>query len=152
MHRHVDPTDYVLVSPVDPRDWASYHDIRRSVLFEARGQFGVYDENHPDERAEGHFPKLLLHQDEPVGVVRIDVVGTDAILRRVAVRSDVQRRGHGRVLIALAEQFARSRQCDRLVSRVAPDAVGFYRNCGFATNEQPTDRSDHHAVLMTKPL
>ena len=120
MHRHVDPTDYVLVSPVEARDWASYHDIRRRVLFEARGQFGVYDESHPDERAKGHFPKLLLHRDEPVGVVRIDVVGTDAMLRRVAVRGDVQRRGHGRVLMALAEQFARSRQCDRLVHAWRP--------------------------------
>ena len=145
-------TEYALISPVDAREWASYHDIRRRVLFEARGQFGVYDENHPDERAAGHFPKLLLHQDEPVGVVRIDIAGTDAMLRRVAVRSDVQRRGHGRVLMALAEQFARSRQCDHLVSRVAPDAVEFYRKCGFAMNDQATDRSGHHAVLMTKPL
>lgn len=146
MHRHIDPVDYVLVSPVEARDWASYHDIRRRELFEARGQFGVYDENHPDERAAGHFPKLLLRQDEPVGVVRIDIVGTDAMLRRVAVRSDVQRRGHGRVLMALAERFARSRQCDHLVSRVAPDAVEFYRKCGFATIEPRADRSGHHGV------
>lgn len=152
MHRRIDPIDYVLVSPMDARDWASYHDIRRRVLFEARGQFGVYDEHHPDERAAGHFPMLLLYRDDPVGVVRIDIVGTEALLRRVAVRSDVQRRGHGRALIALAEQFARSKQCDRLVSRVASDAVDFYRKCGFAMNEPATDHSGHHDVLMTKRL
>jgi GNAT superfamily N-acetyltransferase len=145
-------TEYALISPVDARDWASYHDIRRRVLFEARGQFGVYDEHHPDERAAGHFPKLLLIRDDPVGVVGVDIVGADAWLRRVAVRSDVQRRGHGRALIALVERFARSQQCDRLRSRVAPDGVEFYRKSGFATDEQAPDRSGHQAVLMTKPL
>jgi hypothetical protein len=53
-----------------------YHDIRREVLFEARGQFGVYNENHPDDVAAGNHAKLLLHRGHPVGVIRIDVSGT----------------------------------------------------------------------------
>ena len=66
-------TDYELVSPTDARTWRSYHDIRREVLFGARGRADAYDESHPDERAEGNHPKLLLYRGDPVGVIRIDV-------------------------------------------------------------------------------
>ena len=127
----LESTDYSLVSPVEPDEWRAYHDIRRRVLFEARGLFGVYDENRPDERAAGNHPKLLRHRGDAGGVVRIDVVGTVALLRRVAVRSDVQRHGHGRALLSLAENFARHNGCERLASHVATDAVEFYRKCGF---------------------
>jgi hypothetical protein len=63
------------------------------VLFEARGHFGVYDENHPDETVPTNHPKLLLYGLEPVGTVRIDIDGAVAALRRVAIRANLQRQG-----------------------------------------------------------
>ena len=71
----------MLVSPADPGSWRRYHEIRRHVLFEARGRFGIYDEDHPDERVPGHYPKLLLFRNDPVGVLRIDIEVPDADLR-----------------------------------------------------------------------
>ena len=124
-------TDYELLTPSDPTEWKAYHDIRRQVLFEDRGRFGVYDEHHPDETAVGNSPKLLLYRGDPVGVIRIDIDGTTATFRRVAVRSDVQRRGHGRALLWLARRFAADNCCVKLASFVAPNAVGFYRSAGF---------------------
>jgi GNAT superfamily N-acetyltransferase len=145
--------DYQFVSPTTPGQWSAYHDIRRTVLWESRGQFGVYDENHPDETAAGHHPKLLVYREEPVGVARIDVAGPTAILRRVAVRGDLQRHGHGRALLSFAEQFARTHGCSDLTSHVAQDAVEFYRKCGYAVSKgtagtPPTTGS----VLMNKQL
>src|SRR5688572_5914 len=99
--------DHTLITPTEEIERRAYHDIRRRVLFEARGLFGVYQEGRPDETAIGHYPKLLLYRGDPVGVVRIDVDGTTAICRRVAIRADVQRLGHGRVLLSLVQQFAR---------------------------------------------
>lgn len=143
--------EYQFVSPADPVMWGAYHDIRRRVLFEARGEFGVYDESHPDERAPDNHPKLLLYGDEPVGVVRIDIAGSNAILRRVAVRADLQRRGHGRVLLQRAEAFARDNGCSDLSSYVAPDAVEFYLKCGFVVERRGvTGASGHSAVFMTR--
>jgi GNAT superfamily N-acetyltransferase len=140
-------TDYELVSPSDAVTWRAFHDIRREVLFEARGQVGVYDDNHPEDRAPGHFPKLLLFRGEPVGVVRVDVDGPTALIRRVAVRSDAQRRGHGRVLLSLVEDFARQNGCRRLASHVAVDAVNFYERCGFTIV-----RPEQLSVLMEKDV
>jgi N-acetylglutamate synthase-like GNAT family acetyltransferase len=83
--------------------------------------------------------------------VRIDVVGTNAILRRVAVRADTQRRGHGRVLLQCAEEFARAKGCLDLASYVAPDAVDFYLKCGFVVERSGvTGASGHSAVFMTR--
>lgn len=146
-------TDYELVSPADVDAWRVYHDIRRDVLFEARGQVGVYDENHPDDRAAGHHARLLLHRGDPVGVIRIDISGNEAVFRRVAVRLDVQRRGHGRALLSLAQEFATAHGCGRLASHVAPDAVPFYEKCGFSVEMEPaTGPAGHEPVFMTKCL
>ena len=63
-----------LIAPRNDDDWVAYHDIRRRILFERRGEFGVYDPNLPDEHAPGHHPKLLVRASTYLGVVRIDVV------------------------------------------------------------------------------
>jgi len=141
-----------LVTPTDPAHWRAYHDIRRRVLFEARGQLGVYDESRPDEKAPGHHPKLLLYRGDPIGVVRIDIDATTAILRRVAVRADVQRLGHGRVLLRLAHEFARQCGCVRLVSHVAADAVQFYQKCGFTIESDTSGASGGESVYMSKGM
>jgi GNAT superfamily N-acetyltransferase len=63
--------------------------------------------------------------------IRVDINGNQAIFRRVAIREDLQRARHGRVLLTLAESFAQERGCIHIWSDVAPDAVGFYERCGY---------------------
>ncbi len=122
---------YELVSPTSQALWDVYHDIRRVILFEGRGRFGTYDPRHPDEFEANHFPKLLLLEGTPVGVIRIDVDGETARFRRVAIAADHQRRGHGRVLLGLSEAFALEHRASRVEASVAADAVGFYRCSGY---------------------
>jgi GNAT superfamily N-acetyltransferase len=147
-HEH----EHELVTPADVAQWRWYHDIRRRVLFEARGQIGVYDERHPGDTQPGHHPKLLLYRGDPVGVIRIDVAERTAILRRVAVRSELQRQGHGRALISLAHEFAQGHGCVLVVSHVAPDAVGFYRRCGFVVEDDQAVEPEGRSVYMTKAV
>jgi hypothetical protein len=44
----IDRIDHHLRRPSSDDEWSAYHMIRRKVLFENRGSFGVYNENHPD--------------------------------------------------------------------------------------------------------
>ena len=141
---------HTLRAPANADELRQYHEIRRRVLWENRGQYGVYNENHPDDFKSGHHPLLLVHDGEAVGVVRIDIEGTQAILRRVAIRDDIQRTGHGRAMLALSETFARDHGCDHLYSFVAPDAVGFYERCGFKRDLSRPEIPDH--VPMRKDL
>jgi GNAT superfamily N-acetyltransferase len=129
--KSVDVERCELIPPQSAADWGAYHDIRRRILFENRGEHGVYDPNRPDERAPGHFPRLLVRAFAYVGVVRVDIAGGTAYLRRVAIDEPYQRQGLGRTLLALAEELARAQSATRVESSVAPDAMPFYLKCGY---------------------
>jgi GNAT superfamily N-acetyltransferase len=140
------PESCALISPSSEEEWATYHRIRRTILFERRGQFGVYDPNRPDERKPGHFPKLLVCDSHHVGVVRIDLSGHVAYLRRVAIDEPWQRQGLGRVLLTLAESCAIEHGARRVESSVAADAVAFYSKCGYRSRQSDAGNVDTHMI------
>jgi GNAT superfamily N-acetyltransferase len=148
--------EFTLVDVVDQDDWRDYHHIRRTVLFDARGVSG-YDANRPDEHSPTNHPLLLKHDGrDAVGTVRLDQRSAGGgITRLVAIRSDYQRRGLGRLMIGLVEPRALSLAIDTLYVSSAPDAVGFYERIGF--QPFPFDPSDltgiaAGCVQMRKPL
>ena len=131
-----------LRTPRDAEEWRAFHTIRRTVLFENRGKSEAYIENHPDDSLAGNHPLVLVFGDDVIGVLRIDVSGSVAWLRRVAIREDLQHQGHGRVLLNLAEEFARGKGCEEMRSNAAVEAVGFYERCGYmrdASVESPVN-------------
>lgn len=134
--------------PETPADWEAYHRIRRDVLLEAQ----KYAVEHPDESAPGHHPMLLWLEGEPVGSIRIDIdTAGRAGLRLVAVHPDLQKRGCGRALLRLAEDFARAQGCTRTVLYSTLDAVGFYAKAGYSEDDWD-DVYVSGVVQMTKPL
>lgn len=139
---------YHLRAPMSDEEWRTYHAIRRHVLFESRGLSGVYDENHPDTFAPGNHPLLLFHDGEAIGAIRVDIEDRLAIFRQIAIREDMQRRGHGRAMLSLAEGFALEKGCRLVRTYSAPDAAGFYVRCQYhQDSEQP---ADGRYVLMRK--
>lgn len=93
---------------------------------------------------------MVLHlNDEPVGVLRIDVDGSTAWVRRVAIREDMQRQGHGRRMLQLASEFAVDEGCTMLRSFVDAAAIGFYRKLGF---EVVRPAGSEGGMLMQKTL
>ena len=142
--------NYTLRSPENEEEWHAYHAIRRKVLFENRGRVGIYNENHPDEFEKNNHPLILFDRNTPVGVIRVDIHDCVAWFRRVAVREDLQRAGHGRILLNLAEVFAREAGCGDARSNVAVDAIGFYERCGYSRDlSVPTEGGN---VTMLKLL
>lgn len=123
---------YELRAPRTSEDWAALHDIRRKVLFENRGKHDSYIQNHPDDFKTGHHPLVFLYEGEVIGVIRIEVGEKAAWFRRVAIREDLQRLGHGRVLLRLAEAFAKVEGCTEVRCNAAVDATGFWERCGYS--------------------
>jgi GNAT superfamily N-acetyltransferase len=147
---------FTLVDVMDQDDWKSYHHIRRTVLFDARG-VSSYDANYPDEHSPTNHPLLLKHDGrDAVGTVRLDQrPAGGGITRLVAIRSNCQRRGLGRLMMGLVGTRALSLAMDTLYVSSAPDAVGFYERIGF--QPFPFDSSDltgiaAGCVQMRKPL
>ena len=123
---------YQLALVTEAGDWETYHSIRRAELFEARGRIGVYDANHADERVPDHLPLLLKWNGRGIGTTRLDVrAGGLAVVRLVAITKPEQRKGHGRVLAARTEDFARRKAVTKLIVNAAATAVGFYERIGF---------------------
>jgi GNAT superfamily N-acetyltransferase len=142
--------EHELRAPMTTEEWRAFHDIRRKVLFENRGKSETYIENHPDDRNPANHPLILISKGDVVGVVRIDVVERLAWLRRVAIREDRQRMGHGRILLQLAEAFAKAHGCDEVRSNAAVEAVRFYERCGYKLTK--TDPSPVNSVRVYKQL
>jgi GNAT superfamily N-acetyltransferase len=139
--------EHELRSPANNEEWQAFHDIRRKVLFENRGKVEPYIENHPDDSKPGNYPLVLLYKGKVIGAMRIDISGTSAWLRRVAIREDLQRLGHGRVLVRLAERFARAKGCTEARCNAAVEAIGFYERCGYLTDASTLAPSNSVSML-----
>ena len=109
-------------------EWNAYHSIRRQVLFG-----DGYDANHPDDRNENNHPVLLEWRGKPIGSMRVDLASEAdyAIMRTVAIVKDLQRQGHGRIMLGMAEDYAADHRCSWAVTIAANDAVPFYEKCGY---------------------
>ncbi len=115
-----------------PAEWRAMHDIRRAVLFAPDRHAIAYDENHPDDRADGQTPLLLFEDDEPVGVVRLVARGDIGIVstgrhrrRKTAARS----RPCG--WMRLWSPKPRARGIRLCASNAAADAVAFSEKTGW---------------------
>jgi len=116
---------------ISPADWARYHEIRRRVLFEARG-YTHYDPHHPDESKEGAYPLLLKKEGRPIGTVRLDHISPYvAIVRMLAIHEDDQGQGYGSVLEALTREMARSLGVKTLYVNAAKEAITYYEHLGW---------------------
>jgi len=129
---------YRLAPVTTPELWTALHDIRRAVLFRSDRHAAsfVYDDNHPDDRKAQHHPFVLLFDEEPVGTTRLDELGAGrGVVRLVAIASERQGRGHGRVLGELIDEEARRLGIGVLHVNAFPDAVGYYEALGWRRDD-----------------
>src|SRR5215510_1172229 len=131
------PLDRYALRPVrSPREWSAYHAIRRDAIFSVLLPGQVYDEHDPDEFEHRHLPHVLVCDGEIIGTVRIDLVGeTQAGLRLIAIRRDLQRQGHGGILLRLAEDAARSLGRTEVVINAHPTSLTFYVANGYREDD-----------------
>lgn len=146
---------YELVRVTSESDWRAYHALRSDVLWKARGQDG-YDEQHSDEFLAANHPLLLKFNGRPIGTTRLDDLGNGrGAVRLVAIAADVQRRGHGRVLSALVEDYARAMGLTTLFVNAVPEAVGYYEKMGWVAylwDEAELTGIAENCKQMSKPL
>ena len=71
--------------------------------------------------------------------------------RLVAIHPAYQSRGYGRILLQLAEDFARGRGCTWAVLYATSEAVGFYTKAGYV-EEDWDDVYIGGIMQMMKPL
>lgn len=122
---------HYLVRVASEADRQLYHAIRRAVLWEERGRQG-YDDARPEERLSNNHRLLLTFDGQGIGTTRLDDLrdGT-GLVRLVAVTGAVRGQGHGRILNAMVENYARGLGIGTLFVNAAPNAEGFYAATGW---------------------
>jgi GNAT superfamily N-acetyltransferase len=114
------------------QDWIAYHAIRRDSIFAPLLPGQAYDESDPDEFRPGNLPHVLVRDGKIVGTVRIDLIdATQAGLRLIGIRNDLQRQGHGAVLLKLAEETAQALGRTEAVINAHPTSLTFYLANGY---------------------
>lgn len=104
---------------------------------------------------------LLERDDRPLGAVYVEVRGERGYIGLLSVDPRHQGAGHGRALMAAAEDYCRrkgARHADLRVVNLREELPPFYRHLGYAEcgTEPFSDAAEAtrpcHFVLMTKPL
>jgi N-acetylglutamate synthase-like GNAT family acetyltransferase len=122
---------YELVRVSTEGDWREYHAVRRMVLWEGRGR-SDYDDRQADEYLLSDHPLLLRLDGRPIGTTRLDDFGNGSrAVRLVAISTDMQGKGHGRVLSALVDDYARHLGLTLLFVNALPEAIGYYQKMGW---------------------
>lgn len=145
---------YELIKVTDLEDWQVYHNIRRTVLFEAEGLFNVYKENAPGNFLPENHPLLLKNNGIATATARLDFIKDNkAIIRLVAVEASEQRQGHGRILGAMVEDYAQMKGVDELYVNASLSAVGYYQKMGwqeYIWNQAEIDNHSMGEVIQMK--
>jgi len=141
----------VLKTPKTNIEWKIYHEIRKRILWVARGVVKEYAPLYPDEYLSENHPKILISDNEISGTIRIDlnVSSKEAIYRKVAIIEIKQRKRLGRVLMGKAEYYAIKNGCNQFTVYASLDAVEFYRKIGYVVDSDSTE-NDPGNIKMIK--
>lgn len=121
----------VIFSPIA----AGHHDVLRLALNAAK-----LPTDDLDEPGRAFFE--LSDDQGPIGFVGIEGEGPDRLLRSLAVLPSRKRQGHGGLLVAHAEAFARRAGVERL-HLLTMTVADFFRARGY----RPFDRADAPAAI-----
>lgn len=80
-----------------------------------------------------HLQHFLAYgaSDAPVGIVGVELYGSVALLRSLAVSAECRGRGYGRALVAQAERYARSQGATEIYL-LTTTAQQFFDRLGYA--------------------
>lgn len=123
----------VIKAPETVKEWEDYYDLRFRVLREPLGQPRGSERNEGDETGV-HF---ALYQDNILkAIARLDQSGDKtAQVRFVAVETDQQGSGYGRMIMEATEIEAKKRGDTRMILHARDYAVDFYLKLGYTLIE-----------------
>lgn len=118
--------------PKSDDEWQTYHDIRINELFSSIPNV-VYDPNHPSITNENNHHFLFYLDEEPVGVLHIEIKShAQAVIRDIAVVSDHQTKGYGAAVLSLAHNWLQERNIHKVNLHSRHEIVDFYKKFGYS--------------------
>jgi len=116
-------------TPETPAEWETYYDLRYRVLREPLGKERG-SERHEGDASGIHF--ALSENGYILAIARLDKVDdTVCQVRFVAVESDQQGKGLGKLIMDAVEERGRSEGYLKLVLHARDYALPFYEKLGY---------------------
>ncbi|MEZ5935965.1 MAG: GNAT family N-acetyltransferase [Alphaproteobacteria bacterium] len=140
--------------PCTPEEWAAYHHLRRTELFEPHLPQVTYDPDFPDNWTRAVFHVGLIVDGALSGCVQLRRLSeTEASIELVAVERHRRGRGLGRKMLEELETFAGLQGCRTLRVFANPNALGFYEKLDFEhSDDDPRTPLDVKVIPLKKPL
>jgi predicted GNAT family N-acyltransferase len=117
--------------PNTSEEWEQYYDLRFKVLREPWGQLKG-SEVLTDEDKANHAMVFDSESGQVLGVARMQTNSpTQGQVRCVAVSTEAQGKGVGKLLMSYLENLAIEKGCEEIVLDARENAVKFYLSIGY---------------------
>lgn len=128
------------------KEYRQMVDLRTQVL---RKPLGLQFSKEDLEKEKNNLLIAAYEDDEMLGCCMLVQVATNTVqLRQMAVKSGLQGKGIGRVLMQFAENIARDRGNKKIMMHARKNAVGFYEKLGYSTaGEEFTEITIPHFIM-----
>lgn len=136
-------------APKTAEEWEAYYDLRFRILREPWNQPRGSERNDGDVTAL-HF--AVWENGKPLAVARMDETENDDTvqIRFVAVESNQQGKGLGKIIMLEAEKTAKEQNRQKIVLHARENAVEFYKSLGYSIVEKSYllfDEIQHYLMM-----
>lgn len=137
-----------LRAPRNAAEWRAIHGLRRRALSD---NAIAYEESRADDRNPDHRAFALFAGGALIGTLQLDFTHPAwAAVRLVAVAADRRGRGYGAAMMRMAENVAKEKGWRQVRLHARPDAIGFYKRCGYREIQWDEPPQDPNGVNMGK--
>ena len=125
-------------------------DLRRQIL---RKPLDLDFTEEELDQEENNILIALFEEDEILGCCMLTKIDPDTIkLRQMAIKSGLQGKGVGRVMMQFAENIARDRGYRKMTMHARRTAIGFYEKLGYKVDGHEFEEVTVPHFVMEKPL
>ena len=132
------------------KEYSEMLDMRNQIL---RKPLGLEFDTRELEKEKDDILIGAYEEDVMLGCCLLTVVAPQTVrLRQMAVKTGLQGKGLGRVLMQFAENLARDRGHTLMVMHARKTAVGFYEKLGYKTKGKEFEEVTLPHLVMEKEL
>ncbi len=125
-------------------------DLRRQIL---RKPLGLDFTEEELAQEANNILVALFEEDEILGCCMLTKIGEASLkLRQMAIKSGLQGKGVGRVMMQFAENIARDRGYKKMTMHARKTAIGFYEKLGYKVEGNEFEEVTVPHYVMEKAL
>lgn len=123
-------------------------ELRNAVLRVPLGM-NLQDEDLTAERHQRHFGLFLTDGSIAACAIAVSISADETKIRQMAVRADLQGRGHGRFLMTRLQEALAAEGVSHLSLHARSHVAGFYESLGFLrTGDEFTEVGIPHVKMV----